>query len=159
MDNLLNLKGFGAAVALSTSLFVGAANANVFTSNNQVDTWDPITPAAAYPDWPNTVCTTNPAVGLDANWQNPHKAFQFGTNAHPWQQNGWIGFTAEWINSWSNLSSVGPSGHNWTCYSTEVSGSGEFVLNLLADNCSWIYLDGTLVGFQDTGDEPFADRR
>ena len=24
------------------------------------------------------------------------------------------------------------------------------MLNLLADNCSWIYLDGTLVGFQDT---------
>lgn len=29
-----------------------------------------------------------------------------------------------------------------------MSGNGSFVLSLLGDNCSWIYLDGTLVGVQ-----------
>jgi uncharacterized repeat protein (TIGR01451 family)/uncharacterized repeat protein (TIGR02543 family) len=88
-----------------------------------------------------------PAVGLDANWLNPHSAYSFGTNAHPWQPAA--GFTAEWINAWGNLTSQGPGGQSWTKYSTEVSGTGNFVLNLLADNCSWVYLDGTLIGFQD----------
>ncbi|MDT8429716.1 MAG: hypothetical protein RQ757_13245 [Pseudomonadales bacterium] len=142
------------ALALVTTASMLAASVTsaqtvqVFTSSSQVDTWDPIFPAVADPNWPSTVCTTTPAVGLDANWTNPHKATQFGTSAHPWQ--GSQTFSAQWINAWSNLNSQGPQGHNWTKYSTEVSGSGEFVLNLLADNCSWIYLDGSLVGFQDT---------
>lgn len=127
-----------------------SAQTVTYTSGNHVDTWDPILPAAADPNWPTTVCTVEPAVGIAANWQNPHKATQFGTNAHPWQ--GGAGFSGQWINAWSNLNSQGPGGHNWTKYSTEVSGSGEFVLNLLADNCSWIYIDGNLVGFQDTND-------
>lgn len=93
-----------------------------------------------------------PAVGPGANWQNPHNAYSFGLNAHPWQPGA--GFTAEWINAWNDLDSQGPGGHSWTKYSTEVSGAGDFVLNLLADNCSWIYLDGTLVGFQDATLEP-----
>lgn len=117
-----------------------------YTSGSHVDTWDPILAATADMNWPTTVCTTVPAVGLDANWVNGHKATQFGTGAHPWQ--GAQTFSAQWINAWTNLSSQGPSGHSWTKYSTPVSGTGEFVLNLLADNCSWIYLDGTLVGFQ-----------
>src|SRR3972149_2889180 len=33
-------------------------------------------------------------------------------------------------------------------YSTTVAGNGTFVLQFLADNCSWIYLDDTLVGVQ-----------
>lgn len=125
-----------------------AQTVTTFTSGSHVDTWDPIFPATVDGNWPTTVCTTTPAVGLDANWLNPHKASQFGTNAHPWQ--GAQTFSAQWINAWGNLNSQGPGGHSWTKYSTEVSGNGEFVLNLLADNCSWIYLDGTLVGFQST---------
>jgi hypothetical protein len=118
----------------------------VYTSGAHVDTWDPIFPGSAYAYWPD-VCIPVPAVGPDAAWANPHKAYSFGTGAHPWQPEA--GFTAEWINAWVHLGSLGPSGQSWTKYSTEVSGTGEFVLNLLADNCSWIYLDGTLVGFQD----------
>ncbi len=141
---------FATCMMASGAIF---AQTLTYTSNNTVDTWDPILPSAAYPgDWPDTVCTLSPEVGLDAPWDNPHKAHEFGTNAHPWQQNGWIGFTANWINAWTDLNSRGPSGHNWTRYQTEVSGSGEFVLNLLADNCSWIYIDGQLVGFQGTED-------
>jgi hypothetical protein len=128
----------------------------VYTSGNHVDTWDPIHATSANPNWGNEVCVTEPAVGLGANWVHPHKATSFGTNAHDWQWNNSAGFTANWINAWGNLTSVGPGGHNWTRYSTEVSGSGDFVLDLLADNCSWIYVDGELVGRQGAnwGNEP-----
>ncbi|TAK21563.1 MAG: hypothetical protein EPO26_14565 [Chloroflexota bacterium] len=130
---------------------VGAAT-QIYTSNSQVDTWNPIFPTSADSNWPNNACTPVPAVGLGAAWVNPHKAFDFGPGAHPWQPGA--GFAANWINAWSNLGSLGPSGQSWTKYSTQVSGSGDFVLNLLADNCSWIYLDGTLVGFQDATLQP-----
>lgn len=124
----------------------------VFTSGAHVQTFDPIFPAQAYGDWPVEACTPVPAVGRDAAWTNPHTATSFGTGAHPWQ--GGAGFTAEWINAWGDLGSQGPSGHNWTKYSTQVSGNGDFVLNLLADNCSWVYIDGALVGFQDSTLQP-----
>jgi len=136
------------AALLPFSLQLSAQTTQVFTSGDHVNTWDPITPTTAYENWPSTVCTVNPLIGLDADWTNPHQAYQFGSSgAHPWQNSQ--PFTAQWINAWTNTTSVGPDGHNWTKYSTEVTGNGEFVLNLLADNCSWIYLDGTLVGFQD----------
>lgn len=117
----------------------------VFTSGAHVTTWDPIIPAAAYQNWTTTICTTQPLVGRNANWQNPHNAYVLG--GHPW---AYSYFYAPWINAWNNLASVGPGGHNWTKYQTEVSGNGSFVIRLLADNCSWIYLDGTLVGVQGT---------
>ena len=128
------------------------AQQQVFTSNNMVDTWDPI--EATYEDraWETTVCTRVPAIGPNAAWVNPHPAFTFGLNAHPWQPGA--GFSAEWINARNTMDSIGPGGHNWTKYSTEVSGTGEFVLNLLADNCSWIYIDGELKGFQDASTQP-----
>tara|TARA_B100000315_G_scaffold260289_1_gene320595 strand:+ start:41 stop:2962 length:2922 start_codon:yes stop_codon:yes gene_type:complete len=121
----------------------------VFTSGPDVDTWDEITFPEAIAWWPDN-CTAVPAVGLDAAWVNPHKAFSFGESAHDWQGDSTKGgdFTASWINSWGDLASRGPSGQNWTKYSTTVSGNGDFVLQLLADNCSWVYLDETLVGVQ-----------
>ena len=133
-------KIFLAAFSISALFASGASTAQtvVFTSNNQVDTWDPIFPATVDNNWPSTLCTTVPAVGLNANWVNPHKANEFGLSIHPWQ--GAQPFSAPWINSWGNINSQGPGGHSWTKYSTEVSGTGSFVLNLLADNCSWIYL-------------------
>ena len=117
----------------------------VFTSGSHVTTWDPIIPAAAYANWPSTICTSQPLVGRNANWQNPHNAYVVG--GHPW---AFDYFVAPWINAWNSLASVGPGGHNWTKYQTNVSGNGSFVIRLLADNCSWIYLDGTLVGVQNT---------
>lgn len=115
----------------------------VFTSGAHVTTWDAILPAAADPNWPTTVCTAQPQVGPNANWQNPHNAYVL--TGHPWA--GFY-FSAPWINAWSSNTSVGPGGHNWTKYQTGVSGNGSFVIRLLADNCSWIYLDGVLVGVQ-----------
>ena len=145
-----------ALVAMAAGLLPGlgqkAKADTVYTSGAHVDTWDPILPSSEDLNWPTTVCIPAPAFGPGANWLNPHSAYSFGTNAHPWQSSA--GFTADWINAWSDLGSRGPGGHSWTMYSTQVSGTGDFVLNLLADNCSWIYLDGTLVGFQNASLTP-----
>ncbi|MDQ8165240.1 MAG: fibro-slime domain-containing protein [Gemmatimonadota bacterium] len=118
-----------------------------------VTAYDPILPAQADFTWTTTSCTTTPAVGLNANWQNPHPAVTGLT--HPWLSRY---FTAGWINAWGTPgqtpASVGPEGphgrQNWTKYTTEIEGNGSFAIRLLADNCSWVYLDGTLVGFQPT---------
>lgn len=128
----------------------------VFKSGSHVIAWDPILPATSYgSNWPTTVCTAAPQVGLDANWVNPHNAFSFSA-VHPFES--WYpswNFDAEWINAYRNgpypgWSSLGPDGHNWTKYSTQVSGNGNFVVQFLADNCSWIYIDGELIGYQGT---------
>lgn len=139
---------------------MSSTTTQVFTSGPDVDTWDPILPASADPNWQTTVCTVTPGVGLDAGWTNLHGASSFGTNAHPWQPHfASLGFSANWINAWSNLDSNGsggPGGHNWTRYQTSVSGTGDFFLQLVADNCSWVYLDGQLVGFQPSGGDAGA---
>lgn len=135
-----------AALALAPSFSV---TPNVFTSGSHVTTWDAISETYQPTNWDVVYCTATPKVGRDAAWQNPHNAFVL--TGHPWATSY---FTAPWINSWNYLSSSGgnpTSPHfNWTKYSTEVSGDGSFVIRLLADNCSWIYLDGTLVGVQNT---------
>ncbi|HVS51711.1 MAG TPA: MBG domain-containing protein [Opitutaceae bacterium] len=119
-----------------------------------VTTWDPIYPAVAFPNWPalgTTVQTAGPLPN-DPNWVNPHAAFVFPDHTHPWAPLGGsspYNFDARWINAWSNIISQGPSGQSWTKYSTTVFGEGDFVLQFLADNLSWIYLDGTIVGNQD----------
>lgn len=133
----------------------------VFTSGSHVDTWNAIVPVQD-PGWPTTVCVPTPAVGLGANWTNPHKAFVAnGAAFRSWTSHI---FTADWINAWPGFEWYGltaayggPPGslqQSWTRYSTPVSGNGEFVLYLAADNCSWIYIsdeDGSnpqLVGVQ-----------
>lgn len=118
----------------------------VFMSGDHVKTWDAI-PELNSGSWQTSICGQPPRHGLSANWQNPHNAFVvFG---HPWAFNH---FFAPWINAWNHTGSAGgnPTSphHNWTRYSTQVSGNGSFVIRLLADNCSWIYVDGTLVGVQ-----------
>ena len=121
-----------------------APTTTVYASGSvPVTAWDPIFPAAAYLNWPTTVCTNSPAVGLDAAWQNPHTAA--AGMWHPWV--GYF-FVAQWINYRQNIASEGPGGHSWTKYSTPVSGQGRYVVQLLADNCSWIYLDNQLAGVQ-----------
>lgn len=139
------------ALTVATALIPWVANVSaqetqIFTSGSHVTAWDPIFPDAAYVNWQSTVCTTQPAIDLDAAWSNPHAAFDFGLNGHVWQPGA--GLSASWINAWSDINSRGPGGHNWTRYETQVDGNGDFVLNLLADNCSWIYLDDQLVGYQ-----------
>lgn len=116
-----------------------------FMSGANVMTWDPIIPSSADPNWTSSICTTQPAVGPNANWTNPHNAYVL--TGHPWAYDY---FYAPWINSWNYLASIGPAGQSWTKYETQVSGNGTFVLRLLADNCSWVYLDNVLVGVQGT---------
>ncbi|MDP3716666.1 MAG: FG-GAP-like repeat-containing protein [Acidobacteriota bacterium] len=130
----------------------------VFASGTaDVTTWDPIFPSTAYQNWPSQ-CSAAPSVGPNANWVNPHAAFSFPLNSHPWEHQGWVPsafkFGANWINAWEDLNSRGPMGpdgrQNWTKYTTQVTGEGDFVVQFLADNCSWIYLDDQLIGVQDT---------
>lgn len=131
------------------SAFAATVVANeviTYTSNNTVATYSPIFPEFADPSWPTTVCRPDASIGLEANWIENGNAYQFGTNVHPWQPQ--VQLQAQWINAWSDLSSRGPGGHSWTRYSLDVEGVGSFDLTLLADNCSWVYLDGNLVGFQ-----------
>jgi len=110
--------------------------------------YDPIYPPSAYPNW-TSLATPTPAVGYNANWVNPHPATAFPIGTHPWEFYPNYDFAANWINAWSDISSRGPSGQSWTKYTTTVYGSGQFVLQFLADNASWIYIDGQLVGYQD----------
>jgi hypothetical protein len=124
-----------------------------YTSGADVQTWDPIPESYSAADWPAKLCTNSPAVGLNASWVNPHNAFVlFG---HPW---AWQMPGAPWINSVNSLASSAnnPNGahFNWTKYEREITGNGTFQISLLADNCSWIYLDGTLVGVQAAVDFP-----
>ena len=128
--------------------------ANSYESGDHVMTWDAIPDPDQVSDWTTTVCATPdvpnraPKFGRDANWQNPHNAHEVW---HSWQGSY---FTATWINAWSTRFSSGGNPvaphHNWSRYSTEVEGNGSFVIRLLADNCSWVYLDGVLVGTQGT---------
>jgi hypothetical protein len=121
----------------------------VFASGSaSVMTWDPIFPPAAYSNWVSQ-CTAAPAVGPNANWVNPHAATSFPIGSHPWEFIAPFDFTANWINAWSDMQSRGPLGQSWTKYSTVVTGEGDFVVQFLADNCSWIYMDDQLVGVQD----------
>lgn len=129
-----------------------------YTSGAHVQAWGPIYQTYGATTWPNEACKAQPDIAInDPRWgATSHSASDFGLNAHPWQPGA--PFTANWINAWNNISSTGgpgypgasvnPAGHNWTKYGTDVTGNGTFVLSLLADNCSWIYLDGILVGFQ-----------
>ena len=116
-----------------------------FTSGSAgITTYDPIHAAVFDPAWPTTVCTPTPAIGPSAAWLNPHAPLFIG---HPWAGVGGALFQAPWINAW-NGGSVGPGGHNWSKYSMSVSGTGQHVVQLLADNCSWVYLDNALVAIQ-----------
>lgn len=116
-----------------------------------VTAWDPIFPATAYPN-AAALSTPTQTVGPlpnDPRWTNPHAASVFPKNTHIWENTPPMNFNANWINAWSNIASQGPGGQSWTKYSTTVTGEGSFVLQFLADNVSWIYLDGALVGYQD----------
>ncbi|MDP2959228.1 MAG: thrombospondin type 3 repeat-containing protein [Longimicrobiales bacterium] len=135
----------------------------LFTSGSHVDTWNAIVPSPQDPNWGTTVCVPQPAVRLnDPRWTNPHKAFVAnGAAFRSWTSHI---FYEDWINAWPGYEWYGlttqyggPPGslqQSWTRYSTPVSGNGEFVLYLAADNCSWIYIsdangnNSQLVGVQ-----------
>ncbi|MHB8838475.1 MAG: thrombospondin type 3 repeat-containing protein, partial [Gemmatimonadaceae bacterium] len=137
---------------------VANASSILYTSDASVTAWGPIDQNAGA-NWTTTACTAAPSIQLnDPRWGAGHAATDFGTNAHVWQPGAaQVGFVADWINAWDNINSTGgpgfvaatnPEGHNWTKYETQVSGNGSFQLQLLADNCSWVYLDNVLVGRQ-----------
>jgi len=141
-------------VLTNTTVFAPPVTTVFASGTATVTTWDPIFPAVAYPNWPSQ-CSAAPSVGPNANWVNAHPAFAFPLGSHPWEGIAPFNFAANWINAWENLSSRGPigsdGGQSWTKYSTPVTGEGDFVVQFLADNCSWIYLDDQLIGVQDTG--------
>jgi hypothetical protein len=128
----------------------------VFTSGGDVLTWDVIYPASDDPNWPTTVCISNPTIDLGSAWgNNPRPAYKLGTATATFQTHSNVTsvFSAEWINNWnSHEASDDPNGKSfedsWTRYTTTIAGNGDFVLNLVADNCSWVYVDGVLVGVQ-----------
>lgn len=137
---------------------------NVYISDNTTDTYDPIFPPTADPAWQTSVCYQENTFGINATWSNPHKAFEVGT--HPWEPGT---FNAKWINASPSISSnltkdkdgkIGPDGFNWTRYDKQVTGNGDFVIQLLADNCSWVYLadensnSPQLIGYQPDGSTP-----
>ena len=138
----------------------GAPTSNVYVSSSSIQTYDPIFPASEDRSWTSSVCYQSNNFGLTANWVNPHNAFevtQDNGQPHPWDN---ATFDAAWINSYNSMNSDGPGGHNWSKYETEVSGNGEFVIQLLADNCSWVYLadengdNPRLVGYQGATSSP-----
>jgi hypothetical protein len=133
--------GLSAPIAASAS--VSAASTVYVSGVSPVTTYDPIFPLIADPSWTTTSCTTVPAVTLNANWVNPHAAYNIAS--HPWLNSL---FTAGWINAWPDPASIGPAGQSWTKYTTPISGVGPYVLQLLADNCSWVYIDNQLAGRQ-----------
>lgn len=126
------------------------ANISYSSGITPVTAYDPIVPTVGDPNWTTTKCVATPEVGIGADWQNPHPAVTGLT--HPWINDYFTG--AGWINAWGvpgqTPPSQGPLGQTWTKYTTQVQGNGSFVIRLLADNCSWIYLDNTLVGVQGT---------
>ena len=126
------------------------SNISYTSGTTPVTAYDPIYPAVADPNWETTKCTATPVYGPNAAWSNPHPAVT--GLSHPWINYFFTG--AGWINAWGTSGqqppSQGPGGQSWTKYETQVQGNGSFVVRLLADNCSWIYLDNTLVGVQGT---------
>lgn len=151
----------GATLVVEPS-FSHTATHHVFKSGSHVDTWNAIVPVGE-PHWTTTVCVPQPAIRLDdPRWTNPHKAFVAnGAAFRAWTSHI---FVEDWINAWPGFEwyqltpqyGGPPASHqqSWTRYSTPVSGNGDFVLYLAADNCSWIYItnaDGSnpvLVGVQ-----------
>lgn len=127
---------------------VANATQTYVSGSTPVTAYDPIIPAAADPNWVANKCVATPQYGPNAAWSNPHPAVT--GLSHPWINDYFTG--AGWINAWGTPGytplSQGPSGQSWTKYTTQVEGNGSFVIRLLADNCSWIYLDRTLVGVQ-----------
>ncbi len=132
--------------------------------------YDPIFPT--YPVNPDSSESKPvPTVGYDdPRWINPRPATAFPVGSHPWEFIAPYDFAAQWINAWPNMDSAGhgfPGNSNWgrwnwntwtyensiyqswTKYSTTITGSGSFVLQFLADNASWIYINGELIGYQD----------
>ena len=73
-----------------------------YESGSEVTTWDPIILPAAL--GLSAACVQAPAVGLGANWQNQHPAFDFGLDFAVFQQTvrNKFGWQAPWINAWNS---------------------------------------------------------
>lgn len=149
--------------------------ANVFKSDASVLAYDPILVPNAEQFknglWQSMVCQEDGTgvIGLDdPRWTrtegqtayNMRPRLQSAANPmglHPFEQ--WHAHNhpsnfgeADWINAEDTFRAIdiNPEGENhiWTRYEIPVDGNGDFVLRLLADNCSWIFIDDQMVGFQ-----------
>lgn len=169
-----------AAVQSLDNVVAANQTTNVFKSDGSVITYDVILPAEpGYPHsgpgrWQDVVCKDDGSgsIGLNAGWNRSEGQTAFEVGTHPWESNFYYNWDAAWINAVETINSVetyngytpgdeadpdksGPEdGQNWTRYDMEIQGSANetYKLQLLADNCSWIYLDGQMVGYQDDSD-------
>lgn len=142
----------------TTSSASSTSTTVVFTSSpSTVQAWGPILKLPVdLSNWPSTECRATPTVGLDdPRWGSPHASYAVGPAAFEgWAP--WANFNATWINAWNSLEARNAPGaqngnntQSWAKFATTVSGQGSYVVQFLADNCSWIYLDDTLIGVQD----------
>lgn len=164
----------GAGKALTVQSSHGGTQ-SVFFSDENVKTWDHIN-VATVSDWATSVCKDDGSgsIGLnDSRWSRTEGQTAF--DIRPLLDGGlhafekwWGGIhhpnnfgEAEWINAvykrYSKFMNPDGQGHNWTRYEVPVDGNGTFELRLLADNCSWVYLDDKLVGYQDDADVSSVD--
>ncbi|WP_428236044.1 PKD domain-containing protein [Gracilimonas sp.] len=141
---------------------------NVYISDESVLTYDHIN-VPTISNWQAVVCKDDGSgsIGLDdPRWTRTADQTAFnirpllGSNGlHPFEE-WWGGLyspdnfgAGEWINSEyvasSNEMNPDGAGFNWTRYEMPVEGNGTFKVSLIADNCSWIYLDDQLIGYQD----------
>tara|TARA_R100001143_G_scaffold63036_1_gene68221 strand:+ start:22241 stop:23338 length:1098 start_codon:yes stop_codon:yes gene_type:complete len=129
-----------------------ATTTNVFTSDGTELSWGPIEYTGS--DW-IADCKATPAVGLDAFTGPGSQTYafpQFTASFAQWYTNS--SWNAKWINAWNSISSTGHAGtfdKHWTKYSKTISGdAGNYVMQYVADNCSWIFINGVQTDFQGT---------
>lgn len=172
MNSIDDKDGNGEALTVQSS---NGGTQSVFFSDENVKTWDHIN-VATVSDWPASVCKDDGSgsIGLnDSRWSRTEGQTAF--DIRPLLDGGlhafekwWGGIhhpnnfgEAEWINAvykrYSKFMNPDGQGHNWTRYEVPVDGNGTFELRLLADNCSWVYLDDKLVGYQDDADVSSVD--
>ncbi|MDQ8153559.1 MAG: thrombospondin type 3 repeat-containing protein [Gemmatimonadota bacterium] len=125
-----------------------------FTSGSGVTAWNPIAEPIQPGDYGAAYCKATPKYAPNSSsWTGSHPASVL--TGHPWANDV---FFAPWINAWDYLASSGGNSvspnYNWTKYQTTITGTGPAVVRLMADNCSWIYLDNTLVGVQTDDHTP-----
>lgn len=162
-----NLK-ITAGTSQNCSLGSGPVQTNVYISDENVLAYDHIN-APTTSDWQSMVCKDDGSgsIGLDdPRWTRTEGQTAYNIRPllgsdglHPFEK-WWSGIYSpsnfgegEWINSANVATSpeMNPNGdgYNWTRYEMPVEGNGTFKVSLIADNCSWVYLDDQLIGYQD----------
>ena len=118
------------------------------TSGPGTTVWDPVTIGTVISSVGECQSPTPSVNPADSRWTNPHAGVV--TAHHPWENEG-SGIPngqldADWIYFRQDYTSTGPGGQSWTRYEAGFDAEGTGVVRMVGDNCSWLYLDGQLVG-------------